>query len=518
MITKKILVIAGFALSINISHAQNIPVIEWQKSFGGSGTDYAYSVRQTSDGGYIVAGDSESVDGDVTGNQGFSDGLIVKLNASGTVEWKKTIGSSTYDFVNSILQDANGDYVTVGYSYSTEGGRDYWVVKLDPSGNIIWEKLFGGSSVDTGNSISLSSDGGYIIAGYTNSNDGDVTGNHGVSDFWIVKLDTSGDLVWQKTFGGSDSDVAFSVKATTDGGCIAAGYAMSNDGDVTGHHGTYPGGTPFDYWVVKVDASGNLQWQKALGGSGQDIATSVQQTSEGGYVVTGYSWSGNDGDLTFNNGNSDYWVVKLNPTGNIEWQKSLGGALEDHAYSVWQTTDGEYIVAGETYSPDSGDVTGNHGSLDAWIVKLDTSGNLIWQKTYGGTNADSVNSIQQTTDGGFVFAAISDSLDGDATGSGNHGGYDYWVVKLSPEEPLAVQDLESVNIQVYPNPVINTLNIQSKEKIQEVEIYGLDGKMLKSIHINSSKAEIDMSTFPSGTYIIQTKNQEKTKSIKVIKK
>ncbi|TDX82558.1 T9SS type A sorting domain-containing protein [Epilithonimonas xixisoli] len=513
---KKILVLSGFVLAINSYQAQTAPVIEWQKSFGGSKEDFAYDIKQTADGGYIVAGDTNSTNGDVVGNHGSNDGWVVKLNTSGIVEWQKTLGGSSYDTISSILQDTDGNYVASGYSYSPAGGRDYWVVKLNQSGNIIWEKLFGGSSVDTANSICQSTDGGYIIGGYTNSNDGFVAGNHGGTDFWIVKLDTSGNLVWQKTLGGSDTDVAFSISATTDGGCVAAGRSMSNDGDVTGNHGSYQGGDRSDYWVVKLDPLGNLQWQKSLGGTGQDIATSVKQIAEGGYIVVGYTWSGNDGDVTQNKGNTDYWVVKLNPSGNIEWQKSLGGTLEDHAYSVWQTTDGGYVVAGETYSPNTGDVTDNHGSFDAWLVKLNPTGNILWKKSYGGIDADMPNAVQQTADGGFVFAAISDSKDGDATGSGNHGSYDYWVVKLAPEEVLAVEDTDSRNISFYPNPVINTLNLQSKEKIQDVTIYNIDGKLLNSVNINSTNAKIDMSAYTPGTYIIQTNGGKR--QTKIIKK
>ena len=228
---------------------------------------------------------------------------------------------------------------------------------------IEWQKCLGGTSWDYAKSIQQTSGGGFIVAGETWSNDGDVSGNHGIVDSWIVKLNSSGDIIWQKCFGGTDDDVAFSIQQTSDGGFIVAGYTSSNDGDVSGNHG---GG---DYWVVKLDSSGTIQWQKCLGGTDNDEAKSIQQTSDGGYIVAGETWS-NDGDVSGNHGNSDYWVVKLNSSGDIEWQKCLGGTVKDIAKTIQQTSDGGFIVAGYTNSND-GDVSGIHGDYyDFWVVKL----------------------------------------------------------------------------------------------------------------------------------------------------
>ena len=515
MKTKKTLILGCAISAISIFQAQTAPAIEWQKSYGGSGSDYANSLQQTADGGYIIAGDTESVNGDVTDNLGFSDGWLIKLNASGTVEWQKTIGGSSYDYAKSVLQDTNGNYVVGGYSYTVAGGRDYWVVKLNASGDIIWQKTLGGSGADTGYSICQSTDGSYIIAGYTNSSDGDVTGNHGGYDFWLAKLDTSGNLVWQKTLGGTDSDVAFFVSPTTDGGCVATGYSESNNGDVTGNHGNYPGGGRHDYWAVKLDSYGNLEWQKSLGGSGEDIGTCIRQTAEGGYIISGYTKSGN-GDVNplEYKGNTDYWVVKLNPSGNVEWKRTLGGSLEDHSYSVWQTMDGNYIVAGETYSPNTGDVTDNHGSFDAWIVKLNTLGNLVWQKSFGGSKADSSSSIQQTTDGGFVFAGVSNSADGNV--SDNHGNYDFWVVKLSPDQPLAVQDVKNANINIYPNPVKDVLRISGAVSISDVEIYDISGKKVSEMK-DVKNRQMNIHYLPKGSYLLKGLFDQQQHTLKIIK-
>ena len=258
---------------------------------------------------------------------------------------------------------------------------------------IEWQKSIGGSTVEEAKSIEQTTDGGYIVAGYTTSNNGDVTGNHGNSDYWVVKLSATGTIQWQKTLGGTADDYAQSIQQATDGGYIIAGYTNSNNGNVTGNHGNY------DYWVVKLSAVGTIEWQKTLGGTQNEYAYSIQQTRDGGYIVAGYAAS-IDGDVTGVQGGFDYWVVKLNSTGTIEWQKTAGGSSADIAFSIRETSDGGYIIVGVTLSND-GDVSGYHGGFgyDSWIVKLSGTGNIQWAKTLGGTNDDIIWSIKQTADG-----------------------------------------------------------------------------------------------------------------------
>ena len=403
--------------------------IEWQRSLGGSSSDEAYSIHQTSDGGYIVAGGSQSNDGDVSGNH---------------------------------------------------GEEDYWVVKLDTSGSIEWELSLGGSDVDRAHFIHQTNDCGYIVAGYSWSNDGDVSGNHGYADSWVVKLDSSGEIEWQRCLGGSDYDVARSIQQTGDGGYIVAGGSQSNDGDVSGHHGEH------DYWVVKLDSSGSIEWQNCLGGSYYDRAYSIHQTDDNGYIVAGRSES-NDGNVTGHHGTpgdyGDYWVVKLDTSGSIEWQRSLGGSYDDWAYSIHQTGDGGYIVAGVSWSID-GDVSGNHGYADYWVVKLNSSGEIEWQHCFGGIDWDWASSIQQTDDGGYIMARFSESNDGDV--SGNHGDCDYWVVKLSPDSVGISEDkklLKSLaySIAAFPNPFNSSVAITAPAGA-ELEIYDLRGTLrLRSV-------------------------------------
>jgi len=412
----------------NKSHAQ-APAIEWQKCLGGTADDFANSIQQTSDGGFIVAGETRSNDGDVSGNHGKSDAWVVKLNSLGDILWKKCLGGTGNDYARSIQQISDGGFILTGYTNSNNGDvsgnngyYDAWVVKLNSSGDILWQKCLGGTYDDYARSIQQTSDTGFILAGYTFSNDGDVSGNHGFGDAWVVKLNSSGDIIWQKCFGGTNEDYAYSIQQTSDSGFIVAGYTFSNDGDVSGYHGY------FDYWVVKLNSSGDIEWQKCLGGTYYDYAYSIQQTSNGGFIVAG-STNSNNGDVSGYHGYFDYWVVKLNSSGDIEWQKCLGGTNNDYANSIQQTSDGGFIVAGYTESND-GDVSGYHGGdYDAWVVKLNSSGDILWQKCLGGTIDDRAYSIQQTSDGGFIVAGFTVSNDGDV--SGNHGASDAWVVKLN---------------------------------------------------------------------------------------
>ncbi|RDB05961.1 3-coathanger stack domain-containing protein [Runella aurantiaca] len=427
---KKALLSIVFLLVSHWLVAQAIINVSWQKSLGGTKDDRAFSVQKTSDGGYIVAGYTDSNDEDVSGNHGGYDYWVVKLSNIGTIEWQKSLGGTRDDLAYSIAQTTDGGYIVAGSSnsndgdvsgnHSTLGAEDYWVVKLSNVGLIEWQKTLGGTGDDVANSIVQTTDGGYIVAGYANWIEGDLPDYHGYYDCWVVKLNNVGTIEWQKALGGTGSEAVNSIVQTTDGGYIVAGYSGSNDGDVAGHHGFG------DFWVVKLSNVGTIEWQKALGGSNLEVAYSIAQTTDGGYIVAGNAKS-NDGDVSGNHGNYDCWIVKLSNAGTIEWQKALGGTAEDKARAIVQTWDGGYIVVGSTWS-NNGDVSGNHGNLDYWVVKLSNVGTIEWQKALGGTSNDFAFSIIQTGSG-YVIAGVTGSNNGDV--SGNHGVGDFWVASLS---------------------------------------------------------------------------------------
>lgn len=407
---KKILLTLALQLSCLVFG--QAPTIQWQTCLGGSSADGAKIIQQTTDGGYILLGSKSGV-----------SGWLVKLTSLGTPEWETfilTTGSNTF---NSVKQTSDGGYIVACSSFIAGVSENYRIIKLDNLGGIEWQKSLGGTNHEIAYDIQQTTDGGYIVAGSSDSNDGNVSGNHGLNDCWIVKLNSSGTTVWQKSLGGTANDAAYSIAQTADGGFIVAGNTYSNDGDVSGNHGD------FDLWTVKLDASGSVVWQACLGGSNTETAYSVTQATDGGFVVAGRTNS-NDGDVSGNHGDSDYWIVKLSDAGAILWQKCLGGTGSDWAYRVLQAVDGDYVVGGMSYSND-GDVSGNHGDTDYWIVKLDDPGTIVWQKCLGGTGNDSAYSMEQTMDGGFVIAGDTYSNNGDV--SGNNGSKDAWVVKLNPE-------------------------------------------------------------------------------------
>ena len=509
---KILLTVSLFIITICIT-AQPI---EWQKCLGGTNSDWAESIQHTTDGGYVVAGTSESIDGDVTGNHGYTDCWVVKLTSLGAIDWQKSLGGANFDQATSIQQTTDGGYIVAGYSESTDGdvtgnhgNYDYWVVKLDSTGTITWQKSLGGNGDDEAYYIQQTSDGGYIVAGMSESVDGDVTSNHGYRDFWVVKLDSIGGIDWQKCLGGTVGDGANSIQQTTDGGYIVAGHSNSTDGDVTGNHGSW------DYWVVKLTSTGTIEWQKSLGGTGGDAAFSIQLTADGGYIVAGYSNS-TDGDVTGNHGSRDYWVVKLDSLGAIDWQKSLGGTGIDEPCSIQQTTDGGYVVAGLSWSTD-GDVIGtyNYGLTDYWVVKLDSSGTIDWQKSLGGWDGDDAYSIQQTADGGYIVAGRSNSNSGNVTG--NHGANDSWVVKLSPT--VGVDEITKQKMfSVYPNPASNQITIKATAKLVGAAYTVFDnmGKMVLSGQLKTENTVIELGNLSDGIYLFSIGENNK-QTFKVIK-
>ena len=372
---------------------------------------------------------------------------------------------------------------------------------------IQWSKTYGGIGFEEAHAILQTTDGGYIVAGTTNLNSGDVTDNHSISvtDFWVVKLSATGAIQWKKCYGGSADDKANCIQQTTDGGYVIAGSSVSTDGDVTGVHINPFNALWGDYWVLKIDSLGTIQWQKTIGGTSTDEAQSIVQTIDGGYIVVGNSYAQFSYDGDFVNGattvklsatgaiewttyagdnnysvkqtldggyviggylGGKFYIGKLNSLGTVEWQKFYGGtSFGDFAYSVIQTTDGGYMVAGGIHSSD-GDVIGYHGgTTDAWLLKLDSSGDLQWQKTLGGSYDEQANCVIQTPDGGYIIAGETNSNDGDVSGfhgvGGDTGGggvprTDYWIVKVNSTGVVQWQKTMGANYIDKATSIIRT--------------------------------------------------------------
>lgn len=409
------------------------PSIQWQKTLGGTQEDLgSHSIIQSSDNGIITGGVVSSKDGDGKGNHGGKDLLVVNMSAAGVIKWKRVLGGAQDERGTFLVQARDGGIIVGGTTSSNNGdvsgnhgAFDIWVVKLDASGTIKWQKTIGGSGDEHLVAVRENSTGDILIGGTTFLPSGGF--NSSAADYILAKLSSSGTLLWQKTLGGSSTDRMNQLQATADGGCIAVGMTSSQDGNVTGYHGGYR-----DTWVVRLGANGNLLWQRALGGSGDEFYTAVQVTTVNGvegYVIAVRTDS-NNGDVSGNHGGLDIWVVKLGYDGTLQWQNTFGGSGWEELGSIKPTKDGGFILGATTASND-GNVSGNHGSNDAWLVKIDGSGKLQWQKTLGGTASDEIMYFQQTTDNGYIVNVFDQSNNGD--GVNFHGKIDVLLVKLDAQ-------------------------------------------------------------------------------------
>lgn len=433
------------------------PPIEWIKCFGGNYTDFEPAIEPTSDGGYIMTGLVDGPGGDISGyhgNKGSGDYWVVKMDHQGTIQWSRCLGGTFFDQGQMVHEAPDGSFLVLGEAASlagdgdvttpNHGGTDYWLVKLSATGSILWQKNYGGEQNEYAFDFQFTADGGYILAGQTLSTGGDVSGKHGGLDCWIVKVNSAGNIDWQRCVGGSQDDEAYSVVVLNDG-YIFTGYTSSNDGDVSGFHG----GT-FDMLVGKLDLNGNLLWTRTLGGDQQDKGQFIVRGSDGGVVVAGWTGS-NNGDVSGGHGDADFWLVKLNDqTGAILWQNCYGGSFNEQAYSLAVTADGGYVLGGSAESKD-GQVTCMTSLRNAaWLVKTSATGTLIWQRAFSGGNYDVMYSVKSTPDGGVVAAGY--------TGPSSFPNYhkdldpnmavgDHFVVKLGP---AAATGPVTINISTPP--------------------------------------------------------------------
>ncbi len=428
---------------------------EWDRRFGGSNDDILTSSIQTSDGGYLLAGYSESgSDGDKTqDSQGVHDYWVVKIDNDGVKQWDRRFGGSGYDYLTSVIQAGDGGYLLAGYSESgsdgdktqdSQGFHDYWVVKIDNKGVKQWDRRFGGSGFDQLTLSIQTSDGGYLLAGYSESGSGgDKTQDSwGSTDYWVVKIDTNGSKQWDRRFGGGGYDVLTSVLQTSDGNYLLSGYTYSESGGDK----TQDSWGNADYWVVKISTNGVKQWDKRFGGGGYDVLTSAIQTTDGGYLLAGHSESGSGGDKTQDSwGSADYWVVKVDTNGIKQWDKRFGGSGYDILTSAIQTTDGGYLLAGHSESGSGGDKTqDSQGNYDYWVVKTDNKGVKQWDERFGGNSYNYLSSAFLTSDGGYLLAGWSSSGIGGNKTQDSQGNYDYWVVKTYPSSAYVMSNSTTV--------------------------------------------------------------------------
>jgi len=407
------------------------------KTFGGSQEDTFHDVITTVDGGYAALGYSQSIDGDIVDNDSqINKYWLVKTDSEGTIQWSRTYGGNDDDRGEQIIQTIDGGYALVGYSKSSDGDvssneglHDHWILKLDASGNIQWQNSFGFSGSDQAFSIIQTTDGGYFSAGFLDvsasdgaGNEGRQTQRHGVGEFWAHKLDAQGQLVWRRYFGGTNNDRAYGAIETVGGNLMLVGASESDDFDVTDSKGSY------DFWAVLLDDQGTLLWQQSYGGSEIEIAYAVTPTADGNFLIVGDTRSSN-GDISTSNGSADVWVIKIDEQGTLLWEKTFGGSGFDSARDVTLLSDG-FAITGASRSLD-GDVDENKGQSDFWVLKIDTNGNLIWQRSLGGADLDFGYGITASSQGDIIIAGDTQSADQDIPT--NQGVVDAVLIKLEQQ-------------------------------------------------------------------------------------
>lgn len=488
--------------------------LNWSKNFGGAAYENAQKIITTSDGGSILIGSTNSFDGDVEGIHFATDVWVIKLDSTGESEWTKCLGGDGIDEGYDILELSTGGYVLVGNSNSQDGDvsgvhdvfQDAWIVRLNESGDIDWATSIGGNSVEYFYGLAQSGSN-FIAVGLSCSNDQYISNGQGACDIFIVNVDFAGAMGAYYKYGSAWNDQAHSIAATPDGGFIIATEIGGDGGNVNETFGQT------DIWLIKTDYSGELQWQKTLGGSAMDVPRKVKVLSDGSILLCAES-SSTDGDLTENNGLYDGWLVKLSATGTIQWQRSLGGPSYDGTFDAIELSNQNIVSVSEVFSPEvAGDLM-PHGSTDIVLASHDINGNLLWEAWYGGSNSERPYSIAKIDDERWIIAGESNSNDGDIVDP--KGNDDVFVFQIGDQDIATNAGFVPKKVCVYPQPAIDYTNISLPIGFNSKSYTLIDalGRCVRSQKLNNeNEIKISTSGLSNGMYWIQIEtNQGQTQA------
>ncbi|MBM7607966.1 flagellin-like hook-associated protein FlgL [Lysinibacillus composti] len=407
------------------------PTIQWQQNLGSDGYDGGIDIIQLTDGSYMTVGQS--------GDSERVYGYLAKLDQNGQLLWEKEYPQ--YYATNNIVEAQDGNFIISGFATNGEltsdgmnKDNDVYLSKIDTSGNVMWERTFDYKDSDSSARLSSTSDGGFIMTGHSR--------NHQISsdeDAWILKLDANGDVEWKKNFNSSKNEILFEVQETVEGGYLAVGYTYSSDGTVPVNQ------VNMDAWIIKLDSDGNTEWEKTIAGTKSDMFSGLVTTEDGGFIVSGSSAS-SDSDFTENYGLDDMWVIKFDNHGIKQWSTHLGGSGSEQAFGILKMDDGGFIIVGPTTSTD-GDIGENNGDYDAAVIKISAVGEVEWKKIIGGSNEEwVVSGLDQTLDGGFVMIGRTESSDGDITNE-TEGPADIWITKFSADGYFNKEEVFNLNYE-----------------------------------------------------------------------
>ena len=540
--------LVAFSLATSLLFSQDIL---WERSYGGKHAEFLYDAIPTPDYGFLLAGSSISnKNGNKSeANKGDLDYWVWKMDEKGTAEWQKSFGGNGVDLLQSVRITTDGGFILAGTSSSNlsadkkevcKGQEDFWIIKLDAKGKELWQRTIGGSGQEKLLSIAQTKDGGFILGGTSSSNAsepdekgivdkyGKSEDSRGSLDYWVVKLDTKGEIQWQKTLGGKYVDELKSIEQTLDEGYILGGYSNSPEsGDKA--QGNYGLG---DYWIVKLDKEGNQLWQQTLGGDKDDNLFTLSQTKDGGFILGGNSNSGatNSKSKTNKNG-TDFWVLKLDKIGTIEWQETYNYGKLDVLTSVVENQDDTYLIGGYAQSEVKSkgqtvkgigskiakDAKDKEGINDYIALKIKATGEEIWTQTVGSKGDEVLKRLFETRDGGYILAGTSKGQISRDKNS-NIGGSDFWIVKLKDKDK---KEKDKQNIEAIPNPAITYTNaIVGYDYTKGIAtLFDLSGRMISAVKLNGERTiPIDLTSLPQGIYLIEVKTDVSTDGVKVIKK
>lgn len=506
--------------------------IEWQQVIGGAHSEYLYDLKATPDYGFLLVGSSYS---DNSGNKtekgkGDLDYFLWKMNEKGHLEWQKSFGGSGMDYLYSASLTKEGGYILGGSSDSPisedkthkgYGNMDFWILKLDPIGEIEWQITIGGMGNDHLQSIQQTADGGYIVGGSSDSSpiyeDGNLVGDKknksfGSFDYWVIKLDANGEIEWEKTFGGIFSDQLKDIRITEQGYIIAG----TSNSPISGNKSTsHLGGN--DFWIIQLDNQGNELWQKTYGGEGDENFAQIIRT-ENGYLLGGSSNSDTSENKKAGSINgTDFWVIEIDDVGEILWDNAYDVGKWDMLVSLVQINENEYFLGGFASSETLGRKADSKGINDYVGISINKRGELLWTKTLGGNATDQLKGLVQTRDGGYLFAGNSDSKKSADKDRASIGGNDFWVIKLKNKEKVAEK---RALVEVYPNPTTQFVNIVIGEEFSkaEVQVFDMTGRKLQERDLNYQSTPIDLQGYGPGVYIFKITIDGIVNDVKVIKK
>ncbi|MEO7175667.1 MAG: T9SS type A sorting domain-containing protein [Saprospiraceae bacterium] len=487
----------SFFLLIPFANAQTLG---WNKSYGGNGNEYSESIVTTSDGGFLVSGNTSSTNGNITQNHGGQDAWVIKLSSQGALEWQKTYGGTGTDGFNYAIAANDGGYIMVGFTESNNGDvtenkglKDLWLVKTNATGTISWQKTLGGSSADVALSI-CSTSNGYYVSGVSSSLNGDVLGATAQGDAWMLKINNTGAIQWQKAKGGTAYDEFASVKPTADGGCVALGTMYIDQFSTK-------------LYVVKFESTGTIQFEKSYGGAALDAGTDVVVTTTGEYVYSGTVKS-TTGDVSNNHGKKDIWVVKANSVGAIVWQKTIGGSQDDEGSALSTNNKDEIFVGGFSASAD-GDVSINKGSSDVLLAKLNSSGSVQWVKAYGSVLTNLGNSITLGNNNNLVVAATSTGSGGDVPVPAVDAARLIWVFSLDGVSATKTLQDESFSFKIGPNPALDELKINLEKQFSgRLEVRNAGGQLMFVKMITQQEIVVNLQSLASGNYFATVINKD----------